>query len=261
MHRLLKELLLNLATCLSFVYFCTIVFSENENRASMHICLLMHSGSCVREQRSNVSNSRKQHLFWIPASVETFKAARHSCAVRCMSSSSAPGVPAVPSMRNSLSCEVVNTPMIKGFRAVERAFLDKKTCYWGAGSVSVHFSGCSERSSGQPLPPHAHHTQASLARPTSGWLLLLPQIPSPLANWAWLLWVVLVGGGRHSSPSLELSSQGEFLRDWFVIIYPQRKQDHEWVHENYPLPNTAILKTAENKTLLLFQVEDMEKQV
>lgn len=110
-------------------------------------------------------------------------------------------------------------PRSRDLELLKELCLTGGTCYWDAGSASVHFSGCSERSSGQPPPPQAHHTQSPLGRPSSGWFLLLPQLPSPPANWVWLLWVVLVGGGRPSSPSGELVSQGELLRDWSLIIY------------------------------------------
>lgn len=184
---------------------------------------LLHSSSCVREQCSNVwvSHSRKQHLFWIPASVETFKTARHSCAVRCMSSSSAPGVPAVLSTRTVSPVRWSMPSRPRDLELLKELYLTEGTCCWDAGSASVHFSGCSQWSSGQHPPPQTHHTQASLGRPTSGlpWFLLLPQLPSPLANWVWLFWVVLVGGGMHNSPSGEPFSQVEFLRDWSLIIH------------------------------------------
>lgn len=106
-------------------------------------------------------------------------------------------------------------PQSRDLELLKELSLTEGTCYWDIGSASVHLSVCSERSSSQPPPPQAHHTRASLGRPTSGWF----HLSSPLANWVWLLWVVLVVGGRHSSPSGELVSQGELLRDWSLIIY------------------------------------------
>lgn len=162
----------------------------------MYICPLLCSDCGVREQCSNiwVPNSRKQYLFWIPASVETFKTARHSCAVKCMSSSSAPGVSAVPSTRNSLLRWSI-PPWSRDLELLKELFLTGGTCYWDAVSASVHFSGCSERSSGSlphlklimHKPPWAH-THIRLV-PTLG---PAPQSPCKLSlatlsctGWRW----------------------------------------------------------------------------
>lgn len=59
--------------------------------------------------------------------METFKTARHSCVVRCMSSSSAPGVPAVPSARNAVSpARWPLPPRSSGFEGAESAFTWQK---------------------------------------------------------------------------------------------------------------------------------------
>lgn len=82
---------------------------------------------CERAQCSNVwvSNSRKQRLFWKPASVETFKTARHSCTVRCMSSSSSPGVPAVPLQGGEYPHEQVVSKMLKVLLPARRISLSR----------------------------------------------------------------------------------------------------------------------------------------
>lgn len=220
-HRLYKKIFLNLGGCSPFVYFGTILFSENENKANKHnpaphrvLVLVWEHNAAMFGSRTAESNVCSENLpLWKLLKLPDIPVLWGVCP------------PAALLGFLQSPCKVVSTPTSKWFQRCWKCFyLPGGSRYQDAGSASVPFSGCSEHSSQQLPPPRPPRLRASLGRPVPflPCLLLLPQLLSHLEKWVWLLWVVQLGGHMYNSPS-ELVHQGEFLgeqvRDWSCFYY------------------------------------------
>lgn len=167
---MIKKIFLNLATCLPFVYFGTILFLENENRANMHICPLLCFGSCVKEQYSNV---------WS----QTAESSIGSDYLPLWKLIKMPDIPVVwgvcpPAVllvflqslaQRTISPVRWSMPLWpRDLELLKELYLTGGTCYGDASSASVHFSGSGQlweklrtasptsSSSHTNLPGHPH---------------------------------------------------------------------------------------------------------